>query len=163
MKVSVVNERKVLRIELEGQPAMEIVNKTPITPESEKVIDVFFSNWKIIRGMPLIVPNKDTFVSPSIKEKRNRTQYSFTERVQRICEAFTGWGHFHQKDAMKLNSTAVWTTYQDLDRMVKANKLIIIDDKPAFAWKVITPDYPKVLSQEDVARRISDIRDTSTS
>lgn len=149
MKVSVVNERKVLRIELEGQ-SLEIVNKTSITPESEKAIDTFFNNWRIIRGIPLI------FVSPSVKGQRNRTQYPFKERIQRICEAFTGRERFYQKDAMKLNGTAIWTTYQDLEKMVAMKKLIIVDDKTAFAWKVITSDYPRVLSPDEIQKRNSD-------
>lgn len=160
MKVSVVNERKVLRIELEGQ-VLEVVNKTPITPESEKSVDTFFSNWKIVRGIP-IVPVKDAFVSPSIKEsikqKSNKTPYSFPERVKRICEAFAGRERFYHKDAKALNETSVQTTYDDIEKMVAMNKLIIVDDKTAFAWKVITPDYPKALSPDDIAKRKSDIR-----
>ena len=158
MKVSVVNERRILLVELEGQPALEIVNKTPITPESEKAVDTFFNNWKIIRGIPLIVPKRDAFVSPSIKEKRNRTQYPFFERVKRICEAFAGRECFYHEDAMKLNGTAIQTTYDDLRMMVEMDKLIIINGKTAFAWKVITSDYPKVVSPEEVAKHISNIR-----
>lgn len=156
MKVSVVNERKVLRIELEGQ-SLEIVNTKPITEDSERSVSVFFDNWKIIRGIPLIVPNRDTFVSPSIKGQKNKTQYTLKERMQRICEGFASRECFYQKDAMRLNGTAVQTTYDDLKTMVAMNKLIIINGKTSFAWKVITSDYPKVLSLEDMAKHRADI------
>lgn len=158
MKVSVVNERKLLRIELEGQPAIEIMNKTPVTEESEKAIVTFFDNWKILRGIPIIVPNRDTFVSPSIKEKRNKTQYTLKERMQRICEAFGSRERFYHTEARKLNGTAVQTTYDDLKEMVAMKKLIHVDDKIALAWKVITPDYPKVLSLDDITKHRADIR-----
>lgn len=164
MKVSVVKEQKVLRIDMEGY-SLEIVNKTPVTSESERTIEAFFSNWKIIRGIPF-VSAPAVMASPAQrvleahhamnkqKKHREQTPYSFPVRVTRICEAFETKKSFCEKDVRDLNSTSMWTAYTDIHKMVRMNKLVRVDD----GWKVVTPDHPSTVSDAERISRISNIR-----
>lgn len=148
MKVSVVGEKKVLRIEDEGN-TLELVNRCQIIEEKDmKLVEDFFRSWKIIRGIP-IIPRASS-VLPFDKQKP--IVFRAEERIRRIRDAYDG-KEILVKDMASLNNCTIWTCHLDAAEMVGRGSLLPLSKLgKSKRWRVISKEPPLVLSSEEIAK-----------